>query len=288
MVDLIDLTKNSIFEKDVLKTLYPTKHIDFESEIQSLLRSKGFIEEEVPLNQLHLHLQPEEIHYRYGTENKVQVSFYDTSEKFNELYLDLIKYLSQNVFDFDFIFQTTPNFRFHFPGQLSDDYRSKEGTYLGLHSDTLNGWPFEVINAWLPFTKYHESSALHIAPLEESVKILSELCEDINYNAGVYHKSGWDLLFMKANSNVQYQRSIINSCKPLEMLPEEVVFFDPRCIHGPVENQGNETRISMDFRLIPVKAYEKMTREYVSSGGTRRKFIKGDVFFEKSAMELFK
>lgn len=41
-------------------------------------------------------------------------AFFDTSEKFEEIYFSLMKYLSANVFDFDFIFQGTPTIRFYF------------------------------------------------------------------------------------------------------------------------------------------------------------------------------
>ena len=110
--------------------------------------------------------------------------------------------------------------------------------------------------------------------------------QDMNYNADIYHRSGYDLFFMKMNSDVEFRKSVADACQALEMKPGEMVFFDPRCIHGPKENKEPETRVSLDFRLVPVQAYNELTRTYTSQGRTRRAFARGDVYSERSVRQL--
>jgi ectoine hydroxylase-related dioxygenase (phytanoyl-CoA dioxygenase family) len=91
---------------------------------------------------------------------------------------------------------------------------------------------------------------------------------------------------MKLNSDPGYQRFVIDACKPVDMNYGELLSFDPRCVHSTAENEEAHTRISLDFRLIPLDAYDRITRQYQSQGRTRRMFARGDVFYEKSAGEL--
>ena len=125
-----------------------------------------------------------------------------------------------------------------------------------------------------------------VSSLPDGIAILNQLLEDINYLDDVYRQSGWDLFYMKMNSDPEYQRLVRQSCPPIALNYGECMLFDPRCVHGTTENQEDHTRVSLDFRLIPVNVYSQMTREYVSQGRTHRKFIKGDVFYGKSVLEL--
>lgn len=283
-MNLITLAGPSTVPGGLAKLPYPADRINLREEVGRLLVQKGFIDHEVPLEELHLYLREED---RVPTAyNNVTKAFFETSERFRELYFDLMKYITWNIFHFDFIFQETPNIRFHVPGPYQEIYKSKDGRYLGYHVDSMNGHPFEEINCWLPVTRAYQTNALQLASLEDGIKILSALLEDINYNADIYHKSGWDLNYMKLNSDPEYQRFVIDSCEPMDMEYGEVLLFDPRCVHSTAENQERHTRVSLDFRLMPLEAYNSMTRQYQSQGRTRRMFARGDVFYEKSAREL--
>ena len=83
-----------------------------------------------------------------------------------------------------------------------------------------------------------------------------------------------------------YLKFVANSCVPVPMDYGEVIFFDPRCVHGTAENSESETRVSLDFRLIPLDAYDKLDRVYKSQGRSGRTFTRGDVYSSKSAREL--
>ena len=280
----ISLEGPSVVAGGLKKVSYPVPAIDFRAEINNLLIQKGFVDRIVPLEELHLHLRPED---RVATAfNNVTEAFYETNDQFRQIYFSLMKYIAQEIFDFDFIFQATPTIRFHFPGPYEDMYRSKDGKYLGYHVDGMNGHPMEEINCWLPATSCYESNALQIASLEDGIRILNLLLDDINYNEEIYLKSGFDLNYMKLNSDPEYLRLAVNSCKPLSMKYGELLVFDPRCVHSTAENQEKHTRVSLDFRLIPVEAYDKLTREYKSQGRSGRMFARGDIFYQSSVREL--
>lgn len=285
-MDLINLDKPTVVPNDWFIGTYPQAMYDLRTEVSRLLIEKGFLEHEVPLEELHRHLRPDQIALDDKNFNQVTLAFYETSEKFRETYLELIKYIGQEYFEFDFIYQEAPTIRFHMPVPYNDIYRTKEGVHLEYHSDTMLGHPFEEVNCWLPLTSTHDTNGLQLSNLADGTKFLRSLCEDINYNADVYHRSGFDLFFMKMNSDAEFRESVTESCRALEMKPGELVFFDPRCIHGPKENKEPETRVSLDFRLVPVEAYNDLTRTYTSQGRTSRAFARGDVYSSKSVREL--
>jgi hypothetical protein len=284
-METISLGKPSVLDGGFLRGSYPIKVFDLRTEINHLLIKKGFIDGTVPLEDLHLYLRQEDLVYDENGLINVSKGFFETSGEFRQIYFQLMKYIAEHYFDFDFIFQETPTIRFLVPGRFTDKLRSKDGVILDYHSDTLLGHPFEEINCWLPLTRCHGTNALQLCSLADGIKALTLFCEDINFSADIYH-SGRELFVEKMKSNVDYQRFIVDSCKPVPMDTGEVIFFDPRCLHGPAENKERHTRVSLDFRLVPVDAYNKITRLYQSQGRTRRMFSRGDVYSEKSVREL--
>lgn len=122
--------------------------------------------------------------------------------------------------------------------------------------------------------------------MENGVTALTILAEDVAFDPERYHTSGQEFIFNKMASDDDYRQLVEDNCKPVPMEYGELIFFDPRCLHGPAENDTEHTRVSLDFRLIPVDSYEKLTRVYQSRGRTRRRFTRGDVYFQKSVFEL--
>ena len=284
LINPISLDSPTRVPNGFMKASYPTEQIDLAAEIRRLLVEKKFIDQEVSLEDLHLHLKPENrVPAAY---NNVTAAFFETSDRFQEIYQNCLKSLHSNTLKFDFIFQETPTIRFHFPGPYQDMYLSKEGKYLGYHVDSMNNHPLEEINCWLPLTDSYGTNTLQVSSLEHGKKILSQLLEDINYNDDIFRQSGWDLFYMKMNSESEYQTFVRESCHPVPLKYGECMLFDPRCVHATAENKERHTRVSLDFRIIPVDTYNQMTREYQSQGRTRRMFTKGDVFYKQSVLEL--
>ena len=132
---------------------FSTEKYCFRSEVARLLVDKGFLKETVPLEELHLHLPQEDQEVDDRLINNVTQSFYEVNLRMREMYFDFVKYIAREVLKFDVIFQETLTIRFHFPGNHTKDYLFPDGLYIGQHSDTMLGHPFEEINFWLPLTE---------------------------------------------------------------------------------------------------------------------------------------
>jgi hypothetical protein len=264
---------------------FSIEKLDFRTEITNLLIEKGFIKKPVPLEDLHLHLPIELQEVDDYLLNKVITSFYDTNVTMRAMYLEMVQYLAKDILGFDVIFQDTLNIRFHFPVPLLDKYRAETGLYLGHHSDTMLGHPFEELNCWVPFTESNGSAALMLSDRDNGCSAMSQLSEEFDHDAEIYFKEGRNKFFEKLMADKEYYNLVVDHTQPVDMSYGELVMFDPRCLHGPMESVGNKTRVSMDFRLIPVHFYEKMTREYYA-GRSGRKFGQGDVFYKDTAFNL--
>ena len=284
--DKIDLSKPSVLPNGLRLVKYPVEAFDLRAELSRLLVERHFVSEPVPLEDLHRYVKPEDRVNDDRTLNNVSKSFYDTSTAFHDIYFSLIRYLEREVLGFDFVFQETPTIRFHFPGRFTDIRKTKEGLNLGHHSDTMSGHPFEEINAWLPLTFCYGTNALQLGSLEKGTEAIRRLLEDIDYNADTYFGSAFSLILDKLVAEPDYQRFVLESVTPVEMRYGDLLLFDPRCLHGAAENVEPHTRVSLDFRVIPLDAYNTITREHQSQGRTRRKFVRGDVYHAKTAREL--
>lgn len=258
--------KHSILDNGFLKGFYQPHEFNFSLKITELLLEKGFLKEMVPLENLHLHIQQEYQVAKTFIFNKIAEAFYEKDDFFYVLYLKLVKYISQQILDFDFVFQETPDVRFHFPVPLAEKYRLKDGLYSAYHIDSMYGCPIEAINCWIPLTNCYATNSLMLSSFDDSIKALMQLCEDINLELDNFYDLNRDLFYQKLFSDTIFQLFIINSCKPIETKPGEIIFFDSRCIHGPTENKELHTRVSLDFRIIPLHIYEKMRYYYASSG----------------------
>lgn len=282
----IDLSKPSVLNDGFRKVSYPTEMFDLGSEITNLLIEKGFISEAVPLEALHKYLKPEDMVPDDLDLNPVTKQFYDTSERFRDIYFGLIKHISEKFFDYDFIFQEVPTIRFHPPVRFSEIRRSNTGLLLNYHTDSVLGHPLQEINCWLPVTKCYGNNALQVSSLENGIDALSQLSKEFDFDEEVFHTQGREYMVSKMQTDDDYIKFIVDACQPVNMEYGEVIFFDPRCMHGTAENNESDTRISLDFRLIPLEAYNNLSRAYKSQGRSGRTFTRGDVYFSCSAKEL--
>ena len=58
------------------------------------------------------------------------------------------------------------------------------------------------------------------------------------------------------------QADVLSSCRPLEIDYGEVAMFDARLLHATEENSEATTRISLDFRLLSIPAWEKQVERF--------------------------
>ena len=265
---------------------FDTDALDFAAEVRRLLVEKGFTRTEPDLVQLHKVVPEDDQRADKHLLNNVTKAFYETSAVFRDCYLGLIAQLASSTFTEDFLFQETPTIRFHFPAPLPDQYRDRTGRYLGHHNDGMLGHSHDEINCWLPLTDCRGSAALEMAGFETSISALKEFYRWINSDAEAYYRKGRGLFFEMMTSDESYGTRVIEACQPLPMKYGELLVFDSRCLHAPAENVGDETRISFDFRIIPLARYERRTHEYRSAGRSGRSFSRGDIYSSKSGREI--
>ena len=281
-----DLEKASLVENGFRKLTYSVDRFPFVDEVKNLLIGKGIVSRSVDLDKLHQYVPIEDQNVDEHHLNNIVGLFYETSSRFRQIYFDLIRYIGAEYFDFDFIFQEIPNFRFHFPVRFGEEFRNKDGEFIGHHTDTMLGHSFEEINFWLPLTKCFGSNALQVSNLACGIETIKQVLNDIDWNVDLYHTEGRRSYHQRLFSDLEFQAFVVKNTKPVALNLGDFIAFDTRCIHGPQENKEERTRVSIDFRIIPVHRYEQITKHYGSQGRSGRRFVRGDVFYEKSVREL--
>lgn len=277
----------SVFLGDGLRRVrYPTDRIDLLSEVREHVVSCG-LESPLALEDLHHRMRPEDQNQanRYLTTNLNK-----TIVGIARVYRDLVRYIAREVLGFDVVFEASPPLRFHFPIQMPDRFRAKDGTLIAYHTDTLVGDYFEGINCWVPLTRCFGTCALQGAPLADSISILNRFASELDFDETTYF-TGRERFYQKLHSDDSLQKSVLQSCRPLEADYGEFLMFDPRIIHGTAENVEDTTRVSLDFRLVPLKAYEAIMRGLEVSRDTALEFsgmasVRGSFYDQQTGFEL--
>jgi hypothetical protein len=253
-------------EGGVMRMRYPSDQLDVRGEAAGHVLDGGFTDQPLPFEDLHL---------RVGTEHKISSpsnaldndDICQTRPSFRAVYERLVRYMAE-VLGCDFLFESTPNLRFHFPARLPDRYRGHDGRLLAYHSDTFFADPFEQINCWVPLSRCGGTNSMGFASLADGIDILDEFCRDFDYEEQVYVTEGRTRFFEKLRDDLDYQRRVIEKCPPLEADIGELILFDQRCVHGTLENTSSVTRVSLDFRILLLDDAEAIERHYRSLGRT--------------------
>lgn len=264
---------------------YPLAQLDFAAEATRLLIEKGFLKSPVPLAELHQHVKPADQALDDNYLNAVTRAFYVFDDRVLEKYRALIRHLYQHrsLTDDDFVFQKRPIFRFHFPVPFPPKLRTETGLCLQHHSDTLGGHPFQMYNVWFPLTPCAGTSALQLSSLGDGIRLLDEFAATFDHDLGTYCDS-LDRFYLHRDEDLDFQRRLASDCQPVPMRPGQLLAFDPRCIHGGTENREPHTRVSMDFRIIPMRAYHELLAG--PRIGRSKRFERGDLLENAPASEI--
>jgi hypothetical protein len=284
------LQRPSSFPGGFHRVAYPTDRFDLRAAAAEHVAMRGYTETPLPLDDLHLRVPKEAQLTEEGPLGAVSTNVNDTVPSLGHAYRGLIRYLAREVLGFDVVFEKNPFLRFHFPVRLPERYRSAKGAILAHHSDTLLGDYFEQINCWLPLSTCYGTNTLQCATLGTSVEVLSDFAAELGFDAEAYATSR-QRFFEKLLADEALQERVLQSCSPLETRYSEVVMFDPRIIHSTAENTENGTRVSIDFRLLPLDVYEAYVRHFAESGQEPPEFdgmqlLKGGYYDERTAFEL--
>ncbi len=237
-----------------------------------LLTEKGFLSAADAgrlgdLTQLHRFLPRDAMAVDRSDTNAVSRAFFDTSPAFEDAYRRLIRdVVVGEVVHADCLFQRTPTMRFHFPHQDGCTWHPR------VHTDLMLGHPPQEINLWLPLGRTEGTSAMRLASLEPSLALLEAI--DFDY----------DRLAQAGQNDADFRRRWNDVSAPVELAYGEFIAFDPRCIHATQYNVSPLTRVSLDFRVIPVEDYETMRLPYRGTGRRRMAFARGAYYHEESAL----
>ncbi len=227
---------------------------------KKLVDEKHFYNHGCQLEKLHLCLNDDMKNLDESEQNKISISFYDASENLKLLYYEFVKdVVSKNFPDFIY-YQSVPTFRFHFPNQKGYNWNDR------YHTDVMLGHPPYEINIWLPFTKTYQSNSMRITSYDDSMSILKSCDYD------------FEIFAEKVQYDKEFYKILRNSSSPLEMEYGEYVMFDPRCLHCTQHNITDDTRISMDIRVITKENLKKYSREYRTTGRKKMLFTPGNYF----------
>ncbi len=236
------------------------------NEIIRLIEKKKIISGNIRLEELHKRLNKSMKDYNLvNGVNKISQMFYDNDNDFKKAYFSFIKYISKKFFKFPFYFQTTPTIRFQCPDGKNNNH------YPRYHNDIAYGHPFEEINLWIPLTKKSkvEKHGFRILNLNNSKKIIKRYQYNLdNFVNDCINKRKINFKYHKLSSrvNVEYGKMLA---------------FDSRCLHTG-EAMLNQTRVSIDIRIIPVYEYKKLKYKHQGMGKRKILFAPGKCYFKSS------
>ncbi|MEH2079515.1 MAG: hypothetical protein V7K89_05730 [Nostoc sp.] len=285
------LHRDSFVPGNITKIYYDISAFDLRSEAASYLINHGFCSQPLPLESLHLRVpMAEQLPSKNGM-SALTTELADLHQPFIAAYHKLVKYIAQEVLGFDVVFESSPPLRFHFPVPLPDRFKSSRGNHLTHHTDTLFGDYFEQINCWLPLTDCYGSSGLQMTSFLESILILDKFAETLGYDFAAFRNSRQQF-FDLFNTDEALQDILLQNCTGINSKFGEVIMFDPRVIHGTAENIEGITRVSIDFRLLPLNAYNAIIKSFPADSTLPYLTIEGEpavrgcFYHEKSAFEL--
>jgi hypothetical protein len=265
---------------------YPLDRIDVRGEVVRALFEQGVAAELMPLETMHKRVRAED---KLPVQGLIGAPTILSDSRLRTAYQALIKYLAREVLQFDVVFETNPPIRFHFPGRMPDRFRSPSGALLTHHSDLLGGDPFDQINGWLPLTDCRGTSTLQIVSFSQSQHMLARFADRIEFDAARFAQSR--IAFYETICEDQaFEAELLQSSQPLDIDYGKVALFDGRLIHATAENMEDITRVSIDFRLLPIEGYEALARHWTIgeqlSSARWRDPLKGGFYDDRSAYEL--
>jgi ectoine hydroxylase-related dioxygenase (phytanoyl-CoA dioxygenase family) len=130
------------------------------------------------------------------------------------------------------------------------------------------------INVWMPLTECLAENGLIYADLDESLHIWRE----------------YDFDFRRFHIDLDERDDLQARCasisKPYLCDYGELLLFDSRCMHLSQRNRTNQTRISIDFRVVPISDAAGLSAGYVGTGRRRARFEPGGYYARKTTAQL--
>jgi sporadic carbohydrate cluster 2OG-Fe(II) oxygenase/sporadic carbohydrate cluster protein (TIGR04323 family) len=192
---------------------YPLDKL-FLREVQSFFNKQG--KSLTDLKQLH--------HVIEGNDTaKLYAHLYDfvQSEEFVTIYDDLQEKVIQPLFKKAILYQRVPSIRIQMPG----------GKSVQFHTDEWYGHGENVVNLWLPITPVANSNTLQYVDRKRSIELIEQFERD------------------KATIET-INETLEEYSEPVNTDFGAIMLFSSKCAHGTFVNETQNTRLSIDFRLV--------------------------------------
>jgi hypothetical protein len=219
------------------KYIYDCEKYPFRSVVQSIFQFQQSLEAIHTLNTVHT-----QVTFDNDTKTMFQETFYK-SPKYNEFREMYYKFVESEIFklfpeESALVVQTDPCFRVCVPDNTALGHKPEDvGDVIGLHCDADYNHPPEEHNYILALTEMWESNSVYI----ESEPGTSEYAPlHLHWN-------------------------------------EYATFYGNKCRHHNKKNVTRQSRVSIDFRVIPHSKYNPDYEKESVHG--KRKFVAGDYFF---------
>jgi phytanoyl-CoA dioxygenase PhyH len=265
---------------------YSSKLSDLRAHVAQGLVDRGICSEPLPLETLHLRIAPDQQQPGQGL---IGAPTIQSEPALRDAYHALVGWLARHVLKFDVVFEANPPIRFHWPIPMPDRFRSPDGTLLCHHSDIMGGDPLEQVNGWLPLTDCRSTNALQYVPFSRSLELLRRFAATLSFDFDELAQSR-TRFYEELCADPGFRDDLLASSMPLEIDYGTVAIFDARVIHGTAENNELTTRVSIDFRLLPVHVYDGLAKKWAagdkSPNSRWQEPLKGGFYDESSAYEV--
>lgn len=287
-----ELTAASGIEGGLERHRWPASRIPLRDTIAQFVRREAKLREPLPFETLHRRLGP-------GLQRPVGdlpplVSLRQAGTATLNAYHRLVSHLASEILGYDLVFEADPFLRLHFPLPMPDCWRTQDGTVVSHHTDTFFGEPLRGINCWVPLTSSVGTATLQYLEFERSTRLLDRFVDDTGLNLQSWRRGTTDghiptvrrAFFAWLTADVRRLRQLLDDCLPLELDYGELALFDARLVHATAENREHATRVSLDFRVLPLDLYERIEANGPPRPVQGKRLVRGGWYDGRTAFEL--
>jgi hypothetical protein len=182
----------------------------------------------------------------------------------DQIHPQIISYLQESRF----LIQTNIYLRATRP-QVSQEFEA-----IGWHRESFYGSNMErSINVWTPIQGVVTENTLCFIPKSQDIpedKILTETVDDkLTRRYSIGHKIGFQYAPKKIVGGVDFMRAV-----QMDVPNYHSSIFPGNLVHGAAHNKSNKIRFSIDFRILPISAYDPLSSKNFH-------FASGKPYFEE-------
>jgi hypothetical protein len=283
------LTAHHALPGEAKSVNYPITEFALQDTLRAALVDKYDVPVDFRLDKMHEQFTSAQLAERFGQSGHWGDPLHQLGELLVSEYHKFVGWLSGHL-GFDFVFENDPLVRYHVPLRLNDRYRLGNGKLFTHHSDTMLGDYFQQINCWLPFCDVKNTSALSMCSKELSTAVLKSFVDHHDY-AYEGFKESRDAFFEYMKDRPALATEVHDDTMAINLRYGQLLMFNPRILHGTAENTENITRVSMDFRIIPLADYLAINTELEGSGTQPNRYeddrlIMGEFYHSRTARQV--